>query len=368
LLSCLDRPEGARSVRNICFKSAGEVIINPPRPLIENLDELPFPKKDCYYRAGAFRSTLHIISSRGCPHACSYCVQSFYKRRFHREFDRQAPFVRKRSPANVIEEIKLRLGQYPIDHVLFCEEVFVTHKSWLREFLEMYKTEIGAMPFSFSFHSRFIDEEVARWLAHAGAVFGAGALETANNQLRRNVLKRNESDDQILNAVRLLRQQKIQVNLMAIFGIPRETEADRWQTVDLVERSGAEIISTFLMYPYPGTEILEIALSEGYLDEAGLEQVKYGLSSYHQRSLLKNVDAAGSETIAKLLPLYIRVPRLLKPLIRRMMKMRIPRLAHLIYVATSPYVYFAGFSRNWISDALRRFVPEKRASHEATIS
>lgn len=354
LAETLERGDDVRGIRNLCFREGDEVKQNPLRPLIADLDALPFPRKQEFFREGAFTNQLHVITARGCPFQCSYCINNFYRKKLYKECEGPAPPVRRRSPGNVIEEVMRLVDRYPVDHIYFCDEVFILDKDWLFDFLDRYRDQVRGVTFSFSYFHRFIDDEVAARIAEAGGTFAQGAIETANHDLRHRVLNRRETDEEILAAMEALRRHGIGVSTSAIFGIPHETEQSRWETVEMVERSVPDMINTYLMYPFPGTEIERIALEDGFLSEENWEKVKMGLSSYHQESLLQNLDLDNAATMAKLLPLYIRGPRLLKPLVRRMMRTRMPRLAHLIYVATSPFIY-SGWALNWIGNLLNMF-------------
>jgi anaerobic magnesium-protoporphyrin IX monomethyl ester cyclase len=225
----------------------------------------------------------------------------------------------------------------------------------LFELLELYKREIGRMPFIFQFHSKFIDDEVAAALADAGAVLGGGAIETCNMELKERVLKRHDTPEDIVAAVGILKKHNIRTSMCSIFGIPTETREQRWETVELADRCQPDIVASHIMYPYPGTDIVELAMKAGVLSEEGFEKAKMGLSSSHQYSLLQNPDIDNAETMAKLLPLYVKSPRLTKPLLRRLMEMSIPNLAHFIYVASAPLLY-SGITREWMVDLVRRFI------------
>jgi radical SAM superfamily enzyme YgiQ (UPF0313 family) len=281
-------------------------------------------------------------------------MNNFHKEKLYKEFLGTTPYLRRRSLANVIEEIKFFADKYPIEHIFFVDEIFIIDKKWLREFLERFKQEINGIDFSSCYHHRFIDEDVAKQVSEAGGIFAQGAIETADEQLRINVLKRYESNEDILRAMKILRKYNIKTSTSAIFGIPHETVESRWKTVELVEKCEPDMINTYLMYPFPGTEMVEIARKGGYLSDEGWEKIKQGLSSYHQHSLLQNLDLANADTMAKLLPLYIKGPRFLKPLVRRMMKMDIPRFAHFLYIATAPFIY-SGWAKKWVHNQLRMF-------------
>lgn len=354
LLTSMGNNGDIKGIQNLCYKQDGKVHINPCRPLIQDLDKLPFPKRDEFYREGVFQAQLNVVTTRGCPFKCTYCVNSFYQEKLYKEYSGMMPFVRRRSPANVIDEIKSCRSKYPIKQIMFFDEIFTVNKKWLYEFLESFKREFPDITFSFCYHPWFVDDDVARWLSEAGGKFAQGAIETANIELRKNVLKRREGHEEIFRSINILRKYNIQVSTSAIFGIPHETSENRWETVDLIEKSNPDMVNTYLLYPFAGTHIAEVALSEGFLSEENWEKVKYGVSSYHQDSLLQNIDLPNAATMAGLLPLYILGPKFLKPLFRQMMKMRIPRFSHFLYIATVPLLY-SGWTKDWIQSLLRIF-------------
>jgi anaerobic magnesium-protoporphyrin IX monomethyl ester cyclase len=355
LVDALSAGGGGAAIRNIAYRQGDRRVVNPVRPPILDLDRLPFPHKGTFFREGAFRHTLNVIASRGCPNRCSYCVNSFYRKGLYGPGAPSFPVVRRRSPANVVEEIATRREEYPIRQVYFCDEVFTLDKAWLTEFLDLYSTRCRKLPFYFTFHHRHVDDEVAAMLARAGAIQGGGAIETADEGLKKKVFHRHDSRDSMLDAMRVLKRHGIATATSAIYGIPFETEESRWATLRLVEEARPDVVNSYVLYPFPGTDLLDMALKDGFLDEDGHRQVMEGLSSYHRFSLFKGIDTARAETMAKLTPLYVMGPRRLKPLVRAAMKLRIPRTAHLAYIATAPFLY-AGYERDWFWDLFRRFV------------
>ncbi len=352
LVDKLEKGESVEDIRNLCLRKDGKSVCNPLRPLVEDLDSLPFPKRQPFFDVGANKSILYMMTSRGCPFACTYCHNSFLKNKLYKEIPGTVKYVRRRSPQNVIEEIRLRTAELPIKMVYFSDEIFTSSKKWLREFLELYGREFREIPFTFSYHHKFIDEEIADMLAAAGHPICTGAIECADVKIRREILKRSDDNGQIRRAAKILKSRGIPVSTCVIFGIPYETEDSRWQTVDLAEEIDPKMINSFLMYPFPGTEIAEIATKGGFLDEEGYERAKRGESSYHQKSLLSAPDIKNASTMAKLLPLYIKGPKAMRPILRYMMHKEIPTLAHGVYLASAPFVY-SSFAREWVSDMFR---------------
>ncbi|KPK42874.1 MAG: hypothetical protein AMJ78_01005, partial [Omnitrophica WOR_2 bacterium SM23_29] len=119
---CDSMEDGSRrkDIMNIWFKEDGKVIKNPLRPLRQNLDELPFPDKDLFYRYGCFRGRIYVMTGRGCPYSCSYCFNHSY-RQLYKDAGK---YVRQRSVDNCIEELIYYKSKYKIDEIFFYDDTF----------------------------------------------------------------------------------------------------------------------------------------------------------------------------------------------------------------------------------------------------
>ena len=107
-------------VLGISYRKNGQIVVNPDRPLIEDLDALPFPARDLIdnsrYRIVAFpnKPVALVLTSRGCPFECTFCATNlFYKRRRH-----------VRSPENVVQEVEEIVKIYGIDRIFFIDDTF----------------------------------------------------------------------------------------------------------------------------------------------------------------------------------------------------------------------------------------------------
>jgi len=165
------------SIKNIWVKNGSYVIKNSMRPLIQDLDSLPFPSygNGSYYfiesnsvtkeDPSLLENYLWIQTSRGCPYVCSYCVNSLLRPLF-RDL---GPYTRRRSVDNIIGEVKerLNLSRKRTDYVHFADEFFGTEESWLDEFEARYKKEIG-LPFYVEYHPKIISSNLLDRLVNAG--------------------------------------------------------------------------------------------------------------------------------------------------------------------------------------------------------
>ena len=101
MLELADKLENGRnvySVPNIWFKKNGRIIKNTLRPLIENLDSLPYPDKELFYDYGAFEELIPVLAGRGCPFQCTFCFNHAYQRLYRGK----GRYVRMRSVDNLI--------------------------------------------------------------------------------------------------------------------------------------------------------------------------------------------------------------------------------------------------------------------------
>jgi anaerobic magnesium-protoporphyrin IX monomethyl ester cyclase len=153
-------------IQNFWIKQDGKIYKNPLRPLIEDLDSLPFPDRSYSNNAISFKlGRASVMTSRGCPYKCSYCFSHAYNRLYNNHSGR----VRRRSVDNVIEEIKEIKKTYPLSMILFQDDNFILDRQWLSEFLKEYGKGVG-LPFSCYVRANLISQEVVKILKNAGCI------------------------------------------------------------------------------------------------------------------------------------------------------------------------------------------------------
>jgi len=193
------------NIDNIWFKNENVVKKNPIRPLIDNLDSLPFLDKDLFYeKSPPFKEIYFITSSRGCPYSCTFCCNHILRK----ISCKNGKWVRRRSVNNIIKELKLAKQRYNIPLVFFLDDVFTMDEKWLNEFAKNYKQEVN-LPFKCITHPQSISPQVINYLKHAGCIDILLGLQSANQEIRRKVLNRRETNEQISRACELIRQAEI---------------------------------------------------------------------------------------------------------------------------------------------------------------
>ena len=201
-----------------------EIIRNPVRPYIADLDTLPLPDRDLIYSHDpvARRSKIkHFISQRGCPYNCSYC----FNHALSAIYAGKGPRFRQRSVSSLLEEVRQVKERYPLEFVVFVDDTFVLSKTWLAEFAERHPQEIG-LPFFCNTRANLVTEEQVRLLKQAGCHSVSMGIETGNDRLRNELLKRNMSRQHITEAAWLFHEGGLRFTTTNMIGLPTSTLDD----------------------------------------------------------------------------------------------------------------------------------------------
>lgn len=259
----------AEGIRNLMAKENGSMIINPMGHLTQDLDNLPFPDKFIFINEAPHMAKRYfIMTSRGCPYNCTFCYNSTIR-------DKKS-FIRRRSVENVLEELRwAKATGIDYSYVMFGDDTFVQDKKWLFNFLEGYRRDIRK-PFVCASHPRAIDEEALRALKSSRCTDIEIGIQTINPKIRREVLGRHESNEDIFRAMELIKRHKIRLIIDHIGGIPGETLEDYEKAALTYKKYNPNFTAFFWLSYYPKTPILKTALNQGLLSEKDQEQIEQG--------------------------------------------------------------------------------------------
>lgn len=301
----LQRGDDITSVGNLHIRQNGTIYRNAPRRLVEDLDSIPFPDRGIFYAYSQARAAKMktFLASRGCPYRCSYCFNHLY----NRIYSGKGKVVRFRSPANVVEEVARVRERYPLELVVFHDSSFLFDSEWLKEFCSMFKKEIG-LPFNCNARPDHITEERVAYLKEGGCFSIVWAAEAGNDRIRNDILKRNLSKETMRTAGRILKRYGIYYEIQNIVGIPGEGLRECIETLDFNIECAPGYASTSLLYPYPGTEIYDIAVAMGLLapGRAHFDE------TFYVRSPLSLPDKRRIENLQKLFSITVEFPRFRK--------------------------------------------------------
>lgn len=295
----LENGKTPKDIPNIWVKENNRVFRNSQRPLVSDIDKLPLPDRDVIYDSDRYLAEYpikHFINLRGCPYNCTYCFNHAYRELYAGSGGYP---VRYHSVDRVVEEVSDVKHKYGAGLVRFLSDVFITKKSWLKEFSEKFPKETG-LPFSCNIRADLIDDETAYLLRKAGCVSVLMGIESSNDRMRMEVLGRAMSRETISNAVMLLKKNSIAVYSQNIIGLPGETFKMALDTLRFNSQLKVEFAWASIFTPYPRTKLGEYAVKLGYFN-GDYDDVNF---SYHTRSCLHFNDKGDKKRIESLHKLF----------------------------------------------------------------
>ena len=261
---------GRRDIPNVTTKGVLTPRRNPPRPLIQDLDELPFSDKSMFYDAvPGYEQEYYIISRRGCPYRCSFCEYSTFPQQYPGE-----KAVRRRSVEHVLRELRPFKARGRTRKVFFWDAIFTLDNRWMAELAEAYRAEIG-IPFECYTHPSAMNREMASLLARAGCIMVRVGVQTVNADTLAAVDRRGD-EDRIRKTIGYLRDYGIPYSVDHIIGLPGEGPGDQTAALRFYnDVRPARIVAHWMTY-FPGTTALDHAREQGILTEEAVARILDG--------------------------------------------------------------------------------------------
>jgi radical SAM superfamily enzyme YgiQ (UPF0313 family) len=246
-----------RFVKGLAWRNGNEIVINPDRPLIPNLDDLPLPLHHLLpldkYRAPMIKGPYSfVVTSRGCPAACCFCIK-------HVTYGNS---VRVRSPENIMAELRL-LHDLGIRDVNMYADLFTVNREQVMGLCNLMWQE--KLNFRWMCNSRvdFVDEEMLQLMGRAGCWLIAWGIESASEEVLRRARK-GISPQKAERALRWARAAGIKNWGYFIIGLPGETDETVRQTIDLAKKLPLDLALFHIAAPYPGTPFFFEAVEQGW--------------------------------------------------------------------------------------------------------
>ena len=263
LTKTLEKNSGDLSaVRGIAYRKNTSIKINEPRPLIEDLDSLPWPSRhllpmDRYKLLGKEEDIGHIYTSRGCPFNCIFCSSSkILGNRF-----------RARSPESVVKEFEHIVSEYDPMTIEFVDDLFtLNRKRVVKICRKLRKRHLYDIPWACSSRINVTTKSMLAEMKKAGCLLIYYGIESGSQRVL-NLMKKQLSIEQIVKVVKWTQEAKINLLGSFLFGIPGETKAEMEQTIGFAKKLGLLYTQFSIATPYPGTELYEMACANNYLIE-----------------------------------------------------------------------------------------------------
>ena len=328
----IEKGEDYSNVPNLWMKKDGEIVKNPLRPLITDLDSIPFPDRDLFY-PHTFAGILTVLSGRGCPYRCTFC----FNNQMERIYGISEKHLRRRSIKNVMDELIYFNERYRIKKVFFADDIFTLNHDWVTVFCDEYARKINA-PFLCQVHPSTVNPKVLKTMKDASCECVIYGLDSGNDFVRNKIMKKNVNREKILETVKMVRESGIKLFVNVIYGMVWENREQMSDTLDFLKKIKCDGMNASIFFPYPETEACEYGLKNGYIDNETMERVNEGLGTTHGSSLINIDDKPFAETMRNLTPAYNKIP-FLRPFFDYLIRKKAVAISKLIYVFTGPFVY-----------------------------
>jgi len=232
-------------------------------PVIEDLDGLSYVDRGIVpFQTFIDESKTEpvFMTSRGCPYRCSYCSNSALRDLYRGK----GRYLRRRSPENVIQEIREVRARYDFHTLNFYDECFTGDRDWLMRFGDLYEKAF-AYPFGCFVRPGTIDREMFGRLRKAGLTIIYLGIESGNETLRKKVLNREISDEMIIQTCREAKEAGVQIWTFNMVGIPGETVETIDQAMALNRRINPNFACVFIFQPLPGTRLFDACRRKNYI-------------------------------------------------------------------------------------------------------
>jgi anaerobic magnesium-protoporphyrin IX monomethyl ester cyclase len=314
LLNALSRGTPLSQVSGIAFMQAGEMVRNPPREEIADLDSIPFPDwdlfpMDVYFRTvvdhktgskwqdghkdeGVFKKQFReiaMVSSRGCPYTCIYCYH------YH-----MGKLYRFRSARNMIEEIKLLKDKFDIQSVQFLDDCFVIRKDRVFEFCDLLIKERLDLSWGCNGRVNIVDEEMFKRMRETGCTNVDYGIESGSQKIL-DIMRKNVTVQQAKDALLMTRKYFGEAgknwNFTMMIGTPGETKETIAESIAFCRGLEMSPDAVFFTTAFPGTELYERARARGLIKDE--EEYISSLWEMGEQMLINFTEMSDEELIGE---------------------------------------------------------------------
>src|SRR3989338_3926177 len=258
-------------IANIWAKDNGKVVSNNVRSL-PDLAELPKKKYEIFNvqkMINAEGGWVRLMTSRGCPFKCTFCFNHSIVERYKDETGsstKDLNYIRRHDVDEIIDEINYLLENYKnITTFIFDDDIFTSNKTYLKEFCNKYKKSVK-IPFVANAHIRAFDDDSAECLKDAGCMIIKFGLESGSERIRREILKRPMTNDDIIRAFESAHKHNLHTSAFVMFGLPYETKEEILETVKLLSIIKPGRFRWSIFYPFPRTAAYEISKKGNFIN------------------------------------------------------------------------------------------------------
>lgn len=233
-------------IKGLTWRNGDEIVMNWVRPFVADLNDMPIPMHELLplqkYRMPLIKGPFtFIVTSRGCPAGCTYCIK-------HVSYQYSA---RLRSPELLVKEM-WELKRLGIHNIHMYADLFTVNREQVMELCRLMIEEKINIKWTCNSRVDYVDEELLQLMGKAGCWLISWGIESGNEQILRHA-KKGAYPDKAERALRWAKQAGIKNWGYFIIGLPGETEETIRQTIDFAKKLPLDIALFHVAAPYPGT-------------------------------------------------------------------------------------------------------------------
>ncbi|MFP4346223.1 MAG: B12-binding domain-containing radical SAM protein [Anaerolineales bacterium] len=244
-------------IKGLVWREGSEIVVNPPRPFIADLDDLPLPRHDLLplerYRAPLVGGPYaFVVSSRGCPGGCRFCIK-------HVSYGRS---VRYRSPEHVLAEVEQLVG-LGVRKIHMYTDLFTVNREHVMGICEGIMER--ELPVKWTCNSRvdFVDAELLQTMKRAGCWMISWGIESGDERMLKR-MRKGITPEKVERALRWSKEAGIMNWGYFIIGLPGETEESIRRTIDFSKRLPLDLVLFHIAAPHPGTPFFFEVVENGW--------------------------------------------------------------------------------------------------------
>jgi anaerobic magnesium-protoporphyrin IX monomethyl ester cyclase len=266
LCAQLERSESLEGVDGVTYQRDGQVVSNPDRPVIDDVDSLPFPAHHLFRidRYTNLQPTLDdvegasypILTSRGCPYRCTYCSQILPRK------------WRPRSPENVVSEWRWLVRDLGAKEIGVLDDSFNIDRQRVLDICDLIIAEgLNHVPWIMinGIRANLVDEELLGRMREAGCIRTAFGVESGNQRILDTVIGKRLTLDQVRAAFKAAKAVGMETIGFFIIGLPGETEQTMDDTIHFACELDPVVANFSMATPFPGTEMHKQVVESGRL-------------------------------------------------------------------------------------------------------